>query len=536
MALKKDAYLALEDIVGPEFITEDPALLDSYNQVWGNRLFYDDKFSARPGAVLLPGSTDEVQKIVRVCNRYGVTFKPFSSGFENLSVSLVSENAVTLDLRRMDRIIDIDEKNMRAIVEPYVSQYRLQMELAKVGLFVSSISCGPSGGVVAAACCHYGGGATQVFTGAAGRNVLGVEWVLPNGEVITIGSAEAGAGWFSGDGPGLSLRGILRGNGGANGGHGVITKAAVKLYPWYGPAKWEFHGPIPSLKNPDTVLDGLKMFVITFPSKHTCYEANRLIGQAEISYGMQMAQGVRAGEGNDEQCASALEARPELADAWKYSVQVLIGAPTQRAMAYREKALLRIAEQLGGWLIPELNDPKELAWRQLYSIWAMGTIREAIRHTGDFWMTCVSDASMDVLEEGGILAEPHIDKYVDQGAIAEPRGHHIICPFENYSAGGHLELIYRYDPWDEESLTAARKVFAETNDPKKFGRYGIPMFAASLHLEPFSHIVENWSPYYDDYGKWMQKIKAMLDPGNLSDWSAYIPSSWPAKGAEKVAD
>src|ERR1039457_3206309 len=85
MALEKDAYLALEDIVGPDYITEDTALLDGYCQVWGNALFYEGKFSTRPGAVVLPESTEQVRQIVRVCNRHGVLFKPFSSGFENVS-------------------------------------------------------------------------------------------------------------------------------------------------------------------------------------------------------------------------------------------------------------------------------------------------------------------------------------------------------------------------------------------------------------------------------------------------------------------
>ena len=93
-----------------------------------------------------------------------------------------------------------------------------------------------------------------------------------------MGSAEAGGGWFSADGPGPSLRGILRGQSGANGGHGVITKAAVKLYPWYGPGEWEMKGPLPSLKKPDKVLDGFKLFEITFPSEERLYDATRAIG------------------------------------------------------------------------------------------------------------------------------------------------------------------------------------------------------------------------------------------------------------------
>ena len=118
MELAKDTYKALEDIVGPEYITQEPAIRDTYNQVWGNKLVFDEKWSIRPAAVLLPGSTEEVQAIVKVCNRYKILFKPFSSGFEIVATALESEKAIILDLRRMDRILEIDDKNMLAVVNP----------------------------------------------------------------------------------------------------------------------------------------------------------------------------------------------------------------------------------------------------------------------------------------------------------------------------------------------------------------------------------------------------------------------------------
>ncbi len=529
MALKKDAYLALEDIVGPDFITEDTAILDTYNQVWGNRLFYDDKFSTRPGAVLLPADTDEVQKIVRACNRYGILFKPFSSGFENVSLSLASENSVTLDLRRMDRIVDIDEKNCRAIVEPYVNSYRLQLVLAKMGLFYPPVCCGPSAGVVAASCAHFGANITQVFTGGLGRNVLGAEWVLPNGELFTLGSAEAGRGWFSGDGPGISMRGILRGQSGANGGHGVITKAAVKLYPWYGPGEWSFEGPLPSLKHPAKVLDGFGFHILTFPTEELLFDAVRAIGQAEIAYSMAKIHGGHVGEGNDEMWAMAQQGSPDQIDVLNRSLQVMLGGPSERALKYREKCLLNVAEQFGGFLVPELNTAEELAWRQNYLFWSMGTVRETFRLATDFWMSNTGDMSQDLVKRQRKESLPDIEKYIDEGALVNPGAFAVHYPYENYSIGSHLETVFQYDPFDEVSLAGARKLLAETYDPKgKFPRYGIPSLVGGLQLEQITHIVEDWSPLYDNYANWMQKIKAALDPNAVSDWTAYVPNVFPA--------
>ena len=122
MDLTKEAYEALEDIVGPEYISQDPAIRDTYNQVWGNKLVFEQSFPTDRPPIVLPGSTEEVQAIVRACNRYKISFKPFSSGFEIVSTALVSENSIILDLKRMNRILEIDTRNMHAVVEPYVSR------------------------------------------------------------------------------------------------------------------------------------------------------------------------------------------------------------------------------------------------------------------------------------------------------------------------------------------------------------------------------------------------------------------------------
>ena len=74
------------------------------------------------------------------------------------------------------------------------------------------------------------------------RNVLGVEWVLPTGEILRLGTAGTGAGWFSADGPGMSLQGLMRGQWGAMGALGVVTKVAAKLYDWCGPETLNYVG------------------------------------------------------------------------------------------------------------------------------------------------------------------------------------------------------------------------------------------------------------------------------------------------------
>ena len=94
--------------------------------------------------MVLPGSTEELQAIAKLCNKYGILFKPFSSGFEIVSLALAHEKGILLDLKRMDRIIEIDVKNMHAVVEPYVNIYRLQREAMRLGAFIGPLGRDPA--------------------------------------------------------------------------------------------------------------------------------------------------------------------------------------------------------------------------------------------------------------------------------------------------------------------------------------------------------------------------------------------------------
>ncbi len=136
MALLKEVYEALGEIVGPDNITEEPATLDSYAYQWMAELVTDvtggSKFFDRPEAVLMPGSTEDVQAIVKTCNNNKIKFHVFSTGWGPWAAT-PSAGQILLDLRRMDRIIEIDEQNMFAVVEPYCVAAQLQAEVMKVG-------------------------------------------------------------------------------------------------------------------------------------------------------------------------------------------------------------------------------------------------------------------------------------------------------------------------------------------------------------------------------------------------------------------
>jgi len=237
MALDKEILKEFVEVVGKENIDDGEVMTNAYAYNWCMEIFnyMEGKepipFSPIPKAVVLPSSTEEVAQIVKLCNKYGIKFKAQSTGLGPWNQPS-TDNSIIIDLRRMNKIVKIDAKNLYAVVEPYVSGAQLQAEIMKHGLNCHMPGAGPQVSPLASATSMNGPGFTSPSTGHSARNVLGVEWVLPDGEIMRLGSLglKNNSDWFNGDGPGPSLRGIMRGWAGAKSGIGVFTRVAVKLF------------------------------------------------------------------------------------------------------------------------------------------------------------------------------------------------------------------------------------------------------------------------------------------------------------------
>jgi glycolate oxidase len=130
----RNFYKALEDILGPEYVSEDPVITETYATPVRRGVPVIPRFAA----ITLPNSTEQVQAIVKLCNKYKTQYKAASTSWL-YSDSLVPD-CIKIDLRRMNRIIEINEKTMYAVVEPYVIGAQLQAECMKRGL-----NCNPTG-------------------------------------------------------------------------------------------------------------------------------------------------------------------------------------------------------------------------------------------------------------------------------------------------------------------------------------------------------------------------------------------------------
>lgn len=520
MAIEKEAYQALEDIVGPEYVTQEPVILDTYCYVWANELLVGDKFSARPLAVVLPETVEEIQAIVRVCNRFGIRCRPFASGFETSAVT-ASEPMLPIDMRRMDRIVEIDRKNRFAVVEPYVSQTRLFLETMKVGLRPNMIGAGPSASVLAGTAAHFGSGPTNISTDFGGRNLLGIEWVLPDGDIVRLGPVGGGSGGVNADGPGPSLRGVVRGYGGANGGIGIFTKVAVKLYPWYGPPRLKAKGcaPIYGMEVPENFED----YCVVFPGREALSNFMHLLYEETIAFsqerpGVMFTIFLSTGS-NDEFYGLVKDAPEEMVRKLSYSMLVGLDASSAREMGYKKRVFHQILKATDGEIFPIDDHVKGLLFNG--SVTCQGTVRAAFRPSGSFVISPVSEESIDSVNQMAALAHQEILEAAQaSGKILAGWPEPVWSVMYGSDGCGHVEVITEYDPADPDSCQKTVEIIEMADAKVAEWGFGVNLLENALSFNEAS--LKAARPYAIDFIKWMKKIKKAFDPNNAAESSFYV--------------
>ena len=118
----------LRAVAGAEFVRTDT---DSRNSYGTDAL----KRGAPADAVVFPANTQEVAAIAKLCNEHRVPLVPRGAGSGYTGGSVPTRGGVVLSLERMNRILEIDEANLLAVVEPNVITGDLQDAVEKVGLF-----------------------------------------------------------------------------------------------------------------------------------------------------------------------------------------------------------------------------------------------------------------------------------------------------------------------------------------------------------------------------------------------------------------
>ncbi|MEO6798057.1 MAG: FAD-binding oxidoreductase [Candidatus Dormibacter sp.] len=219
-----EALRAFRDAVGAEHVLESVDALLPY------AVNVDPAGDVPPAAVVQPGSVDEVRTVVAAANRCHVSIYPLSAGRNHGlgMASAVDPGNVIVDLRRMNRIVEVDEELAFAVVEPgvtFIQMHRFLLE-HKLPLWVSPTS-GPVDGSLIGNALDKGAGYTPY--GDHFFNLCGMEVVLSDGRLVRTGDAAA-AGVKTGQthrwGSGPILDGLF-----VQSNFGVVVRAGVWLMP-----------------------------------------------------------------------------------------------------------------------------------------------------------------------------------------------------------------------------------------------------------------------------------------------------------------
>jgi glycolate oxidase len=215
MPLDKEIYIILEKIVGEQFISDADVdrVCHSYDAT---------KQRSLPDVVMRPGSAQEISAIMKIANEYLIPVYPKGAASGLTGGAVPVYGGIALDLTRLDKIIEIDEANLMATVEPGVVIADFQSEVEKRGLLYppdpASNKIATMGGSVA----ECSGGLRGMKYGVTKDYVMALEVVLPTGEIIHTGSITLKSV------TGYDLTKLFVGSEGTL---GIFTKIIVKLIP-----------------------------------------------------------------------------------------------------------------------------------------------------------------------------------------------------------------------------------------------------------------------------------------------------------------
>lgn len=216
-ALRRD----LEAIVGMRHVTNGDAVRSAYGRdLWPKAQLWQRQGEVRfpPDAVVWPGTTDEVARIVRYARERHVPITPFGAGSSVVAGAMALRAGITMDFKRLRRVLAVDLGARRVTAQAGIIGQRLEETLeqqgATLGHFPSSITCSTLGGWIAAR----SAGQMSSHYGKIEDMLLGLTAVAGTGDILKVGPERA---------PGADLVQLLCGSEGAL---AIVTDATLSIH------------------------------------------------------------------------------------------------------------------------------------------------------------------------------------------------------------------------------------------------------------------------------------------------------------------
>ena len=218
-----DIYEALVKIVGKDYASNNHEECYFYGRDPGLMAPHEADY------VVMPRTTEEVQEIVKLANKEKVPIVPKGAGLALTGLVIPLKGGIVMDMKRMDKILEVNESARYVVVEGGVTHGALREYLNEHHPNLrNSLPESPPITTIAANVVIHGQGRLTNQYGFNSDMVNGLEVVLPTGEVCKIGSCSVGPYWFSKGPPLPDLSGLFLGWLGTT---GILTKVGLKLYP-----------------------------------------------------------------------------------------------------------------------------------------------------------------------------------------------------------------------------------------------------------------------------------------------------------------
>jgi len=210
---KRELQRDLEAIVGPGAVLSDPDELLVYESD-GLTLF-----RALADFVVFPTSAEHVAAVVRLANRAELPFVARGAGTGLSGGCLPAEGGIVLSMMRMNRVLEVDYDNQLAVVEPGLVNLHLSSRVGPKGYYYAPDPSSQQACTIGGNIANNSGGPHTLKYGVTTNHVLGLEVVMPDGEIVWLGGKTREA-------PGYDLAGVFVGSEGT---FGIATKVVVRI-------------------------------------------------------------------------------------------------------------------------------------------------------------------------------------------------------------------------------------------------------------------------------------------------------------------
>ncbi len=209
----------LSGIVGPDFVIYDDA---EKLEPFSHDEVADASFAKMPEVVVKPASAEELSAILKLANREMIPVTPRGAGSGLSGGAVPLSGGILVSTERMNKVLEIDKKNLVAILEPGVITNDFNDEVQKEGLFFAGYAMSLEMCYIGGNVAENAGGGRAIKYGVTGRYITGLEVVLPSGEICTFGGKRVK------DVTGYNIIQLLIGSEGTL---GIFSKIYVKLLP-----------------------------------------------------------------------------------------------------------------------------------------------------------------------------------------------------------------------------------------------------------------------------------------------------------------